>query len=204
MLIPDPMTNFEIAYKKTGIVEAGYVINKNDPGGETWDGIARNRHPDWFGWKLIDQLKMQKGFPGNLKGNAELERLKKEFYYQVFWNCLRLSEVQNLTNSLKIYDISVNLGAPTAGIILQRTLNLLNQNGKYYKDLEVDGKVGRLTISALNSHPRPDVVFKCLNVLQGDHYIKITEKNAKLEEFINGWFSQRIASIASDHMSNIA
>ena len=35
--------------------EGGYVNDPDDPGGETYKGIARNMWPDWAGWAIIDK-----------------------------------------------------------------------------------------------------------------------------------------------------
>jgi lysozyme family protein len=57
--------------------EGGYVNHPNDLGGETYKGIARNAHPNWEGWKFIDQ---KRPVP---------EDLVRRFYYEQFWKPLR-------------------------------------------------------------------------------------------------------------------
>ena len=37
--------------------EGGYANNKNDKGGETYKGVARNYNPHWGGWVQIDLVK---------------------------------------------------------------------------------------------------------------------------------------------------
>ena len=51
------MAIFEPAFKLLILHEGGYANNKNDIGGETYRGIARNYWPKWVGWKLIDHIK---------------------------------------------------------------------------------------------------------------------------------------------------
>ena len=48
----DVNASFERAYQNTAQIEGGYVYHPYDRGGETYDGIARKAHPDWFGWAL--------------------------------------------------------------------------------------------------------------------------------------------------------
>jgi lysozyme family protein len=159
-------------------------------------GIARKQNPQWQGWKLVDELKRQTGFPAILRTNTQLAKLVVSFYKAQFWDKLSLDTVRNQDIADKLYDIGVNCGIGFAGKALQRTLNVANQNGRFYPDLVVDGNIGPKTIAALNAHPRQDVVFKCLNTIQGEHYIELAEGNKTQEDFINGWFTNRIAGIA--------
>lgn len=196
--------SFENAYSKTNKLEGGYSNHPSDRGGETWAGISRKHFPGWAGWKIIDSLKTASNFPRNLAGHPLLEQYKKEFYKREFWDKLRLSEIRNEAIAIKLYDIAVNCGVSFSVRILQRTLNVANQKGKYYPDLKVDGVIGPKTIDAVNKHPKPDVIFKCLNVLQGAHYIQITEARESNEDFLNGWFLNRIASVVSQNDSYYA
>ncbi|MGC4058188.1 MAG: glycosyl hydrolase 108 family protein [Chitinophagaceae bacterium] len=198
-------TNFDIAYDATDIIEGGWVNNSLDRGGETWAGISRKWFPNWPGWKIIDRLKSDKTFPKNLTGNAELQMLKKQFYNMEFWNSLRLGEVKRIDIASKIYDMAVNMGKVTAVKYLQTALNLLNDRQRLYKDLPVTGKLLDMTLAAINKHPRPDNLFKALNVLQGSHYLEMGKNSESQEAFMNGWFSQRIASVADpDQHSDMA
>ena len=47
---------YDIVVKK---IEKLYSNNPQDAGGETVWGIARNKHPEWGGWPIVDQLKNQ-------------------------------------------------------------------------------------------------------------------------------------------------
>lgn len=184
------MANFQIAYDKTNKIEGGYANNPKDKGGETWTGIARNKWPDWDGWLIVDELKRQTGFPAILATHEGLKQKKLSFYKKNFWDALLLDSVadQNVANEL--YDSGVNLGTGVAGTYLQRVLNVANRNGLYYPDLLVDGQVGTKTIKALNTHPKPYIILRALNCLQGSKYIGICESNPSQEEFFNGWMER--------------
>jgi len=201
------MGNFNTAYNLTMKAEGGYANNPNDKGGETYKGIARKKNPQWKGWTIIDTLRKTKGFPAILESNKALQTLKLDFYKSEFWDKLHLDEINNQAVTNEMFDTSVNMGQAIAAGFLQRALNTANRNGLYYPDLEVDSKIssGGATIKAMNKHPRPEVIYKILNSLQGMRYINIAEQNKSQEEFINGWFDQRIASLdLPDLNSNIA
>ncbi len=77
-----------------------------------------------------------------------------------------------------------------AALFLQTALNLSNRNGEDYKDLEEDGKIGPITLAAINKHARPGEVLKVMNVLQGFRYIAIMQANPTQEKFFRSWFSR--------------
>ena len=76
----------------------GYFVNDpNDKGGFTYRGIARNYHPKWEGWKIIDsyikkhgQLKRNERIP-----DANLDELIYKFYSQNFYSSNKIGEIKN-------------------------------------------------------------------------------------------------------------
>jgi lysozyme family protein len=44
------MAEFNPALEKVLSHEGGYVVDPNDPGGETYKGVARKIHSKWDGW----------------------------------------------------------------------------------------------------------------------------------------------------------
>ena len=47
------MANFNQAFKKVMSAEGGYVNDPDDPGGETYKGVARKMNPRWSGWAIV-------------------------------------------------------------------------------------------------------------------------------------------------------
>jgi lysozyme family protein len=80
------MALFEDALKKTLLNEGGYVNDPDDPGGETYKGVARKIFSKWDGWKIVDSLKQQSGFPSSLDKNGELQNQIHDFYKVNFWD----------------------------------------------------------------------------------------------------------------------
>lgn len=78
------MANFQRSFSKTSVFEGGYANNPNDKGGETYRGIARNHHPKWAGWKIIDtysKIGAEGSYLNKLcDGNDELQELVAQFY----------------------------------------------------------------------------------------------------------------------------
>lgn len=182
------MAVFEQAYSKTLSHEGGYVDDPLDSGGETYKGIARNHHPKWRGWNIIDAFKDIPRFPHNLASSSDLKSLVKTFYKKGFWETNKLSCVpQPIAN--EVFDTGVNMGAVTAARILQKALNLLNRNGKTFPELVVDGKIGGKTLAAIKACDLSKL-NTTLNLLQGERYMNIVRKNPKQERFFNGWLNR--------------
>jgi lysozyme family protein len=108
------MANFDTADKLTSINEGGYANDSADRGGETWKGIARNMHPEWQGWPLVDWYKKDPKFPGVLGTSVRLEQLRKDFYKTNFWDIIKGDELlfQEIAN--QIYDDAVLTGTSSA------------------------------------------------------------------------------------------
>jgi lysozyme family protein len=184
------MADFHISFYKTLKSEGVYSNNINDKGGETYCGIARNIHPHWEGWPIIDELKSN-GFSIFLHQD-KLAKSVEEFYKKEYWGLIRGNDLpQDLADEL--FDTAVNEGPGIAIMFLQQGLNALNRNGKLYQDIVEDGGFGDITLNALNTYLLKDklnILLKILNVLQGFRYLSILKHNPSQEDFIRGWFER--------------
>ncbi|MEC6001654.1 putative peptidoglycan-binding domain-containing protein [Acinetobacter pittii] len=96
-------------------------------------------------------------------------------------------------------DTGVNCGTGFAKPLLQRALNLLNNQGKAgWPDLAVDGIYGPATLNALKTYlakrgkEGEKVLVRVLNIIQGQRYIEICERNPSQEQFFYGWIANRV------------
>lgn len=104
--------------------EGGYVNDKNDSGGETFKGIARNFWHDWAGWKIVDQAKKQPGFPRSLYANAQLTDLVVLFYKTNFWDKIGGNNIKNQDIAHMLVDSAVNEGVKPAVKRAQKIVGL--------------------------------------------------------------------------------
>ncbi len=186
------MADFETSYYITNAIEGGYANDKDDKGGETYRGIARNFNMDWPGWKIIDSMKGQTGFPKCLDSNEELQHLVKKSYKEKEWAGIKGDKIQSQAIANEVYDNAVNMGIPTSIEYLQRTINILNRNQKIYPDIKVDGIMGDKTLEALNICIKSNGTNRVLNVInayQVSHYLNVMEKNPVNEKYV-GWFDR--------------
>ena len=171
--------------------EGFYSNHSADRGGETWKGIAREFHPSWLGWGIIDQY-VKKDM---LKYNDLLEVYVQDFYKRLYWDKVNLTKVGELLpdTSLELFDIAVNMGTLRAGQFLQRALNIFNRDEKKWNDLVVDGKIGNMTLSVIDKYKEGDnnnYILKLVILLKAKHYIDIVENNKTQEVFIRGWLNR--------------
>ena len=131
---------FQTAYNIT-VKNEGYLSNhKNDLGGMTWKGIARNMHPNWAGWREIDKILNNGGKVVDIKVNGYIEKLVQEFYYNEFWKPLRCQEINSEKVRNKLFDTAVNVGIKNAVRFNQRAMRMID-----------DGVESDMFINALNN-----------------------------------------------------
>ncbi|WP_111862617.1 glycoside hydrolase family 108 protein, partial [Acinetobacter baumannii] len=166
--------------------EGGYVNNPADRGGATKYGITQ-------------AVARENGWNGNMK-DLPLE-FAKSIYKKQYWLEPRFDQVNALSPSVaeELLDTGVNCGPNFAKPLLQRALNLLNNQGKAgWPDLKVDGVYGSATLGALKTYlskrgkDGEKVLVRVLNIMQGQRYIEICERNPKQEQFFYGWISNRV------------
>ena len=165
--------------------EGGYSDHAADKGGPTMYGITE---------KVARSL----GYAGDMKN------LPRAFavavYEDEYINKPGFGRVLAVSPAIaeEMIDTGVNMGVSHPGAWLQRVLNVMNNQGKLYPPLSVDGKIGNVTISALQivlKHRGKDgetVILRALNCLQGARYLDITENRGANAAFFFGWMLNRV------------
>ena len=187
------MADFGKAYEKTLAFEGEYAFDPDDPGGETYRGIARRFNPGWEGWKTIDRTKRMAGFPENLESIGPLQTAVRKFYKQHYWDRFQGDMIASQEIANELFDASVNLGVTRAVTFLQTGLNVLNRDQSLYPDVVEDGLCGPRTLEALTrylQHDSVEYLLKVANILQGMHYIAIMKKSPTQEKYARGWLDR--------------
>lgn len=176
---------FDKALAHTLGLEGGYSNHEDDSGGVTNYGIT-------------EQVARAFGYSGPMV--ALPLKVAVDIYRQNYWDLLRLDQVAMLSEevAIEMFDTAVNCSPGFAGRSFQRCLNVLNRGAKDFADIEVDGLIGKVSVSSLatflakrgkNAGP---VLLTMLNSLQGAYYVGLAEKREKDEAFIFGWFMNRV------------
>lgn len=154
--------------------EGGFSDHPDDRGSTTYRGISRRYHPDWPGWKQIDEIKKSR----SLRNNEVIPQVEMlaELFYENMWdssgfNWIKVQKVADL-----IFDFYVNSG----GSAIRMVQKLLNA--------KTDGVMGPLTISAIN-----DAGVGFLDELWDARryfYTKIVQRDPDQAVFFRGWMNR--------------
>ena len=166
--------------------EGGYVNHPADRGGPTRYGIT-------------EAVARAHGYAGAM---AKLPREDAAaIYRRLYWIRPRFDQVAERCPNLaaELFDTGANMGPAVASTFLQRALTALNRNGTDYPDLVPDGRVGSVTLAALDaflavrgSDRGETVLLRALEALQGERYLRLAEKRPANETFLYGWLANRI------------
>lgn len=166
--------------------EGGYVDDPADRGGKTNMGIT-------------EAVARRFGYTGDMEDLTYDQAVT--IYKEKYWRAPKFDKVAafNWPIALELFDTGVNMGPATATKFMQRALNALNNQGKAYPEIAVDGGIGQLTLDALQTYlllrgrEGERVFLRALNCLQGVRYLEIAEKDKTQERFVYGWLSHRVS-----------
>jgi lysozyme family protein len=179
MFPKDFLNNMEIVFRNEGI----YSNDPDDPGGETFVGIARNFHPDWQGWETIDYLKNQGVDLENWEKedviNSDLYNYVLDFYYNEYWKKLHLDKLAN-TIKTSLFDSAINMGKKTAIKILQRALNVID-----------DGIFGPITLEKALSID-PELLVSNFKLKRIEYYVNLCYNKPIYKKYLLGWVNRAL------------
>lgn len=166
--------------------EGGYVDHADDRGGPTNFGITQ-------------AVARAAGWTGSMRS---LPRdLAISIYRQRYWIDPRFDAVARQAPRIaaELFDTGVNTGTGVAIGFLQRSLNVLNRQGRDWPDMPVDRVIGPTTLAALGRFCAlrgaggEAALLKALNALQAVRYIELAEGRSANESFLFGWLAGRVA-----------
>lgn len=169
------MANFENAFQLMIAHEGGYGNDPDDPGGETYKGVARKIFSKWDGWVKIDLLKRQSGFPANLDRDPELQQSVEDFYRVNFWDKMNADQIENQEVASSIFDFGVNGGVGTSAALAQLVVGVKS-----------DGVIGPDSLSAINAFD-PDHFLASFTVAKIARYVNIVKKRPTSRKYFYGW-----------------
>jgi lysozyme family protein len=178
------MVDFSLAFQLMIANEGGYVNDPDDPGGETYKGIARKMYSKWDGWTTVDMLKRQPGFPSNLDKDAELQQDVLNFYRTVFWDPLKGDQMNNQEVANSIFDFAVNAGLSTSASLAQMVIGA-----------KADGVIGPQSIASLNAFD-PEHFLAAFTVAKIARYVNIVKKRPTSRKYFYGWVCRALGENA--------
>lgn len=160
--------------------EGGYVNDPDDPGGETYKGIARKKQPEWVGWIIIDTMKKQPNFQVIVDSNQNLQSEIHRFYKAVFWDKVGGDRINDQDVAHSIFDFAVNAGVSTSVGLAQQVVGS-----------SCDGVIGPQTIQAINAFA-PDHFLAAFVVEKCRKYIAICKKRPDSRKYFFGWIDRAV------------
>jgi lysozyme family protein len=166
--------------------EGGYVDHPADKGGPTCFGIT-------------EAVARAHGYAGPMRQLPRDEAAA--IYERLYWSRPGFDEVARRSPRVaaELFDTGVNMGPAVAATFLQRALTALNRNGRDYPDLIPDGRIGSVTLAALDGFlgirgrtGGEAVLLRALEALQGERYLRLAERRPANEVFLYGWLANRI------------
>jgi len=167
----------KIIFENEGI----YINDPDDPGKETFVGISRKYHPNWPGWKYVDELKEEDiidEIDEEYIKYSELYNLILDFYFIEYWKKLHL-DIIDFNLALLLFDSAINLGKKTAVKLLQRILSV--------KD---DGIIGMQTLNAIKNFESIELLKEKYKLKRIEYYTNLCYKNKKLKKYLLGWVNR--------------
>lgn len=171
-------------------IEGGYSNDPQDGGGETNFGVTI-------------ATARRCGYTGSMKDMTKDQALL--IYSSEFWLKPGFDQIDAILPELAEYmlETGINLGPQVPSEFLQRGLNVLDNQGKLYGALKIDGQCGPVTRLALSqflnaraSDGGAQVIMGVVRGLAVTRYIEIAEKNPDDEVFEYGWLRDRALKIA--------
>lgn len=165
--------------------EGGYVNHPSDRGGETI-------------WGITVRTARASGYAGPMRQMTREQALgiyEKQYFIAPGFD--RIAAISPAVG-LEVTDTGVNMGPAVAARFLQIALNGFNRQGRDYADITEDGAAGPATRGALTAFLKArgaageKVLLKALNCLQGARYLELGELRPANEDFMFGWFANRI------------
>lgn len=168
--------------------------------GDYSDHPADRGGPTRFG--ITEAVARAHGYVGAMR---ELPREEAAaIYRRLYWLRPKFNSVALRAPRVaaELFDTGVNMGPAVAATFLQRALTALNRNGRDYPDLTPDGRVGPVTLGALDgfleargARGGETVLLRALEALQGERYLRLAERRPANEAFLYGWLANRIGTL---------
>lgn len=193
------MAEFQRAYERTNRYEGDVHSNHAlDRGGETYAGISRRHHPRWGGWPIIDRT-IRHHVPLIGVDAINLRDLHAKFFLDEFWTRVAGNDIVDQDVAEEVYDTAVNCGVRRAVEWLQQALNVCNGRGQRWPDVRVDGLPSQEMLSAISKacsdRRHRWLLLQVMETFQRAHYVQLAMSDPTQEEFVNGWFRQRVQQL---------
>jgi len=177
---------FEFTLSQEGCTDknpVGYVNDPQDAGGETVAGISRRYHPQWEGWKFVDEIKKATVSPFDLIKALDTTEIHNAIYafYKQYWHKYKCDEMP-IGLGIAMFDTAFMTGQAVR--LLQMSINFVVEDK--INMITVDNVIGMQTLSAIELIRRASLVESLVNVYIYKRIVYQMELRDK-RKFYRGW-----------------
>ena len=157
--------------------EGGYILTKvkGDRGGLTYAGISRKYHPNWSGWKLVDDKALK---------SPKLHRRVQSFYKKQFWDGIKGDQIKSQEVANTIFDFSVNAGQKVSSKLAQKVVGV-----------KPDGVIGPKSLAKINKADPDDFKLR-FAMAKVERYAQIVNRDKSQKKFLLGWINRTLDDLA--------
>jgi lysozyme family protein len=189
---------YDEMWKSEGI----WSDDPNDPGGETYRGIAHRWHGRDVIWVMIKEYVDHPNFPDVLDGDASIRARHLEFARENYWGKIRGDDYDERASLLAniVCDTRYNMGVEwqrEVGRAFQKTLNIWKPEDE--ARAQVDGFPGANTIALLNRTVVLDEwgsayleMVKAMVYKRIESYTRIVQRDERKSGFLWGWIKRAL------------
>lgn len=172
------MNNFEIALQKTLKWEGGYQAHSNDPGNFNSAG-------ELIGTNFGISAPVLEAYMATRPTKEDMQNLSlktaAEIYRRDYWSAIRGDDIQDADLAALLFDMAVNHGPASALRTVQRAIGVKH-----------DGKIGPVTIAALNSAQARSLITKVIDE-RIKLYQRIIARRPAMKVFSPGWIKRALS-----------
>lgn len=168
--------------------EGYFSDDKSDPGGPTIYGLSHRFLISSIKLGEIDLAYLDADKDGSITaGDLALVNLPKaiNIYRVNFWDKYNFGLIDKKDIAIKLFDMSIAMGPPTAIKLMQRAINDLNI-GRRDTLLIVDGILGKNTADAINRGTSALRLGKFQEFCVA-YFLALVAKSKALEKYFKGW-----------------
>ena len=162
------MANFDLFINRLLRIEGGYVKHPNDQGGCCCKGITLPVYRGEYGAGLTCE---------DLKTITDEQAGK--IYKKYYWDVCMADKIADSNIAYLLVDFAVNSGCKKAIKAIQELVGV-----------EVDGYMGKITLTAINSYYNPKELFDMLMEYRVDFYNRIVVNKPSQNVFLRGWLNR--------------
>lgn len=183
----------------TNISEGGYANVKEDKGGETYRGIARNSNPNWKGWEIIDKYKAEHG---GIAHGEYINDTQLDVYVEQFWKDYyagsqvdRIDDLLLASHYWRLYT-----GAPATARNLVR--KAIKQVIPDFEKTGGDWNFSEEELAILNGEHKKEIAQAVIEVRKQKYY-DIVARDESQRKFLAGWLcGVETANVAVENYLN--